>query len=92
MEHYVDPTKERFGLFKDLAQDHPIHMLNLVRLREKAAYPDGRQVSGAEAYEAYGRESRPVFEALGGRIIWSGSFELTLIGPAEEHWDICFIA
>ncbi len=25
-------------------------------------------------------------------MIWCGAFELTLIGPAEERWDRCFIA
>ena len=29
---------------------------------------------------------------LGGRIVWQGKFELTLIGPREERWDLCFIA
>ena len=67
-------------------------MLNLVRLREQADYPDGRKATGAEAYAAYGRESGPVFERLGGRIVWQGRFELMLIGPAEERWDHCFIA
>ena len=70
----------------------PIHMLNLVRLRAQAAYPDGRKATGAEAYAAYGRESRPVFERLGGRIVWQGRFELMLIGPQDERWDHCFIA
>ena len=67
-------------------------MLNLVRLRERADYPDGREATGAEAYAAYGRESRPVFARLGGRIVWQGGFELMLIGPGEEYWDRCFIA
>jgi uncharacterized protein (DUF1330 family) len=67
-------------------------MLNLVRLRERAAYPDGRAATGAEAYAAYGRESQPVFKRLGGSIIWSGRFERMLIGPDVEHWDRCFIA
>ena len=67
-------------------------MLNLVRLRAQAAYPDGRKATGAEAYAAYGRESGPVFERLGGRIVWQGRFELMLIGPQEERWDHCFIA
>jgi hypothetical protein len=56
-------------------------MLNLVRLRDVAAYPDGRNVSGAEAYAAYGRESAPVFLRLGGRIVWRGQFEHMLIDP-----------
>jgi uncharacterized protein (DUF1330 family) len=67
-------------------------MLNLVQFREKAAYPDGRTATGAEAYAAYGRDSHPVFSRLGGRIVWRGNFELMLIGPAEERWDECFIA
>ncbi len=89
---HIDPTKEVFAQFRDNDRPGPIHMLNLVRLRAQAAYPDGRKATGAEAYAAYGRESGPVFERLGGRIVWQGRFELMLIGPAEERWDHCFIA
>ena len=92
MMQYVDPTKATFAAFRDNDRDGPIHMLNLVRFRENAAYPDGRDVTGAQAYAAYGRESYPVFSKLGGRIVWRGGFELMLIGPTEEKWDECFIA
>ena len=89
---YIDPTRQAFAEFCGNNREGPIHMLNLVRLREQARYPDGRLSTGAEAYAAYGRESKPVFSGLGGRIIWQGKFELTLIGPGEERWDLCFIA
>ena len=92
MDGFIDPTKESFGRFKDLPGDQPIHMLNLVKLRVDAAYPDGRQASGLEAYRAYARESGPVFAGLGGRQVWIGKPELTLIGPETEAWDIAFIA
>jgi uncharacterized protein (DUF1330 family) len=92
MTGHVDPSRERFGEFRRLPDDGPIHMLNLVRLRDVAAYPDGRSATGAQAYAAYGRESGPVFRRVGGRIAWSGDFRLMLIGPAEERWDRCFIA
>lgn len=92
MTGYIDPTKEVFAQFRENDRAGPIHMLNLVRLRQRAAYPDGRNATGAEAYEAYGRESGPVFTRLGGRIAWMGAFELTLIGPSDERWDHCFIA
>jgi uncharacterized protein (DUF1330 family) len=88
MTGYIDPTKDVFGQFRENNRAGPIHMLNLVRLRDRAAYPDGRAATGAEAYAAYGR----VFTRLGGRIVWTGGFELMLIGPAEERWDHCFIA
>jgi uncharacterized protein (DUF1330 family) len=89
---FIDPTKQSFAAFRDDARPGPIHMLNLVRLRERAAYPDGRTASGADAYAAYGRDSAPVFTRLGGRIVWQGRFELMLIGPTQERWDHCFIA
>jgi uncharacterized protein (DUF1330 family) len=89
---FIDPTKQSFAAFRDDARPGPIHMLNLVRLREHAAYPDGRTASGADAYAAYGRDSAPVFTRLGGRIVWQGKFELMLIGPTQERWDHCFIA
>ena len=92
MTGHIDPTKETFAAFRADDRPDPIHMLNLVRFREKAAYPDGRNATGAEAYAAYGRDSYPVFSRLGGRVVWRGNFELMLIGPSDEKWDACFIA
>lgn len=91
MTDHVDPTRERYALFKDLPRDGPIHMLNLIRLRKKAAYADGREASGLDAYRAYGRESGPVLARIGGRQVWIGRPELTLIGPESKRWDLAFI-
>ncbi|MEL7463882.1 MAG: DUF1330 domain-containing protein [Pseudomonadota bacterium] len=88
----VDPTREQFTVFKDLPRDQPVNMLNLVKLLDKATYADGRDATGAEAYAAYGRESAPIFQRVGGSILWRGAPECVLIGPAEEAWDIAFIA
>ena len=89
---FIDPTKEIFAAFRADDRPGPIDMLNLVRLRARANYPDGREATGEAAYAAYGRDSGPVFKRLGGHILWRGAFELTLIGPAQERWDHCFIA
>ena len=69
MTGFVDPAKETFAAFRGNDRAGPIHMLNLIRLRERAAYPDGREATGAQAYAAYGRDSAPVFARLGGRIV-----------------------
>lgn len=89
---YTSFTKETYLAFKQSDRAGPIHMLNLVRLREKAEYEDGRDASGASAYNQYSAISAPVFQRLGGTITWRGDFELMMIGPASEAWDICFIA
>ena len=90
--NHVDPDRAHFDAFKALPRDAPILMLNLIRLRERAAYPDGRDVTGADAYAAYGRESRTIFQGVGGHIVWRGRPEQVLIGPRDERWDIAFIA
>ena len=90
---YLGFTGEEFRAFRDVPRDGPIHMLNLVALRERAEYPDGREATGAEAYAAYGRETAHILEGLGGRIVWRGRMEAMLIGPQDgEKWDLCFIA
>lgn len=92
MTDHIDPDREQFRLFRSLEREGPIHMLNLVRLREWAAYPGAHQVTGAQAYRAYAAESEPVFRRVGGSQLWLGKFECTLIGPSDERWDHVFIA
>ena len=97
IDGFIDPSRDQFDRFKALDRDHPIEMLNLVRLRETVDYPEGHALAaagrtGAEAYAAYGSETKPIFEGLGGSIVWRGRFETGLIGPAEELWDHVFVA
>ena len=92
MTGYIDPERDQFEAFKALPRDEPILMLNFLRFRDKADYPDGREASGAEAYAAYGRDSGPIFRRVGGEIVWRGKPELMVIGPSDKHWDLVFVA
>ena len=94
---HVDPERPQFEAFKALPRDTPIHMLNLVRFKDKATYiADHRfaewDMSGADAYAMYGKESAPVFGRVGGRIVWRATMEAMLIGPDGERWDAIFVA
>lgn len=88
----INPDRTQFEAFKALPRDRPVNMLNLVRVKDVAVYPDGTETPGREAYGNYGRFSAPVLERVGGSILWRGSFETVLIGPSDERWDFCFIA
>lgn len=92
MSNYIDPERDQFEAFKELPRDKPIMMLNLLRFRDKADYENGREATGAEAYAAYSKESGPIFRRVGGEIIWRGKPELMVIGPADKHWDMIFVA
>ncbi|PHR19529.1 MAG: DUF1330 domain-containing protein [Sphingopyxis sp.] len=96
-DRYLDPTREAFDAFKALPRDVPIQMLNLLRFHESAHYPDdhpnaGKGWSGARAYREYGKTSGPIFERVGGTIIWRGQMECMVIGPDDKQWDSAFIA
>lgn len=93
----IDPTRAQFDAFKALPRDTPIQMLNLIRLRAIADYPSdhphhGKGISGLEAYREYGRTTAPLFQSLGGRQVWAGRPEIVVTGPADERWDLAFIA
>lgn len=89
---HIDPMSEQFSALMSSPDDRPFHMLNLIRLREKANYKDGRNVSGAEAYKIYTQLSWPIFKDKGGRVVVSWDPKLVLIGPEDERWDIIDVA
>lgn len=97
MDCYLDPSTAGFAAFKALPRDEPIHMLNLLRFRDRAEYPAdhpnaGKGWSGQEAYTEYGHTSGPIFQRVGGRIAWRGAFQVMLIGPEDRQWDDGFVA
>ena len=95
-ESYIDPSRENFAKFKALPRDTPIHMLNLVRFKAQATYPEGHELAGkgltgAQAYAEYMRPIQPVLARSGGQIVWAGAFEAMVTGPAEWEWDETFV-
>ncbi len=93
----IDPSRPQFEAFKALPRGTPIQMLNLIRLKPLAEYPadhpnHGKGMSGLDAYRAYGRDSAEVFARVGGRQVWAGRPEAVVTGPADEVWDLAFIA
>lgn len=93
----IDPTREQFDAFKALPRDEPIQMLNLIRLKARADYAQGhpnhgKGMSGLDAYREYGRASAGIFGSLGGRQVWAGRPDCIVTGPADERWDLAFIA
>lgn len=94
----VDPTRSQFDEFKKLPRDDgPIFMLNLIRYRSVANYPEGHEcfnkgLTGQQAYALYLESFSEVFKKLGGRQVWAGIPQLVLTGPQDERWDMMFIA
>jgi uncharacterized protein (DUF1330 family) len=93
---YIDPDRAAWEIFKSLPRDQPIHMLNLIRLRDRAEYAEGhpnhgKDISGVEAYREYGRTIAPHLARLNSRQVWAGAPQVMVTGPQTEAWDLAFI-
>lgn len=88
---HVEPDPQRLRAFLEEGDaEAPIVMINLLRYRERAAYPEGADAapaSGREAYQRYGAEAAKHIAAVGGRMLWLGEVRATVIGPPDERWD-----
>ena len=87
----INPSQKQLQEFLErVPDDQPIVMLNLLRYRERAEYPpgfDASPCSGVEAYQRYGAVATQRVASVGGRVVWAGSAQATVIGPEDEQWD-----
>ncbi len=90
VEDALYPTRERIVELMGDTSAEPIVMLNLLRFRAKAEYPDGRknELTGRQAYNIYGEAMRKVVEREGGRFIFAADIKSLVIGVVDELWDI----
>ena len=72
----------------------PIFMINLLKIRDRAAYEDGRacDLSGREAYMIYGRAVTALLPKFGGRALFAGDVTHLTLGLVEELWDEVAVA
>ena len=89
----------RWTELAERAGDRPIWMLNFLEFAETAVYADDAQdvapstpISGARAYERYGRGMIGSLAAVGGRIGWSGHSIGQLPGTDDGKWHQVAIA
>ncbi len=85
----IAPTEAQLRNLAAHALDGPIYMLNLLKFKPRAEYPDGRpsDLTGAEAYDLYGQSVGPLIANVGGRLVWAGQAQTLVIGDGELQWD-----
>lgn len=91
-ESYLHPGPDNMAAFMALPDDSPIHMVNFLKYRDVAKYPEGHEHaakgwSGERAYQEYGRAIAAPFTRVGAKVIWRGAFKATTIGDPAEQWD-----
>jgi len=74
----IRPTREQIMELVHAPDDGPVVMLNLLKFKPR---------EGASEYGKYGDSVTKMVEAQGGKVLWIGKVDQTLIGPVDESWD-----
>ncbi|PPE73807.1 DUF1330 domain-containing protein [Solimonas fluminis] len=91
MTRTIDPSGADIKrIATGIPMDTPVTMLNLLRFREQAAYPQGSghaPCSGREAYGRYSLLAEKRVRAVGGQPVFLAEAIGRFIGPEDERWD-----
>ncbi len=74
----IRPTKEQIHELLNAPDEGPVVMLNLLKFKQR---------DGASEYNKYGSTAVQMVEERGGKVLWMGKVDQTLIGPTDEQWD-----
>ena len=90
----VHPGQDQAMAFFGGAEDGPFVMVNLLKFRDKAVYPDGSDADlpGFQAFLRYGKAVGDMIRAVGGRQGYAGPVTGLMLGEVEDLWDMVALA
>ena len=93
-ENKVMPNDDQMAEFLESGNDEPIYMVNLLKFKDKAEYPDKREtdLSGKEAYAIYTKEVQHHLAKVGGKGIFGAEVKRLMLVEVDELLDSVAIA
>lgn len=90
----VYPNEAQLAGFAEPGPEGPIYMVNLLKFRDRAEYPDGRatDLSGRDAYQLYADGVSELIQEFGGSVVFAADVVRLMLGEVEELWDEVAIA
>ena len=90
VKNQLNPAPGAAQEFFSSEEDGAFIMVNLLKFREKAEYPDDSDahLTGREAYSRYGMAVQECLQKVGARSIFAGEVTGLLLGEVEENWDM----
>ena len=74
----IRPTREQITELLNAPDEGPVVMLNLLKFKASG---------GSKEYGKYGDSVVRMVEKQGGKVLWLGRVDQTLIGPVDDTWD-----
>ena len=83
----IYPTREQIEELMKGPAGQPVVMINLLRFKPRAD-ASGGEATGQEAYGRYAEQMRKVVETQGGRFLWAGRVDSTVIGEEDPGFQV----
>ncbi len=88
LTNQIHPTPEQFRhLLDNYPKDEPVVMINIIRYKDRT--DDGE--TGEMAYARYGQNVLPFLKKAGGKLLWRGDVNHTIIGSSENQPHIVLL-
>ena len=93
VDRSIDPTADQVRALRDVPDEQPITMVNLLKFRAHARYDGGDEApcSGREAYARYKHAFTVTVGTVSqAQVVYSGAVQQVFIGragEAESDWD-----
>jgi len=71
----LQPTQEQLQALLTYPEDTPVVMVNVLRYK----------ADGEASYERYAQQVYPLLQRVGGRLLWRGTINSTVVGSDEEQ-------
>jgi len=85
LTNQVMATKEAFVDFiKNYPSGIPVVMLNILKFKSKV---DDGTTTGKQSYNDYSRVVAPLLDKVGGKVLWAGKVNSTIIGDLNDRPD-----
>jgi uncharacterized protein (DUF1330 family) len=98
VDRSIDPTAAQVRTLRDKGPEGPIVMVNLLKFRDVARYPDDSGEAVCSGQEAYARYQTAFTETVGdvsaAKVLYEGPVNQVFIGTAggaDTAWDMVLI-
>lgn len=89
LDQQILSTKEQFmDFFKNYPAGKPVVMVNILKFKEHSGNGDE---SGRAAYLRYSQNVAPLLAKVGGKMLWAGNVQNTVIGDTSDKADMVLI-
>lgn len=89
LSNQIEATREQFkALAKDYPKGQAVVMINILKFKKESGIAGE---TGLQAYQRYGQNIAVLLKKAGGKVLWTGQVNQTVIGDETDQPDLVLL-